>query len=300
MRIAGHRTRITEGVLERHREEMAVTETGLAPITVTDDQLALIKKTIAQGASDEELRLFLFDCKRQGVHPLDRLLHFTKRGGRYTPITSIDLMRTRAAETGECAGIDDATFDHGSPPSWARITVYRLTNGQRYPYTATARWVEYYPGDAQGVMWRKMPHTMLAKCAEALALRKAFPKQLSGLYAAEEMHQADREEPVRSRRTERAASPVLTSEPDAPEPSAETLFPPLPEVPTRGPEEEERQTLLSEIFRMTKVLKLSRAERDAYKKEFLGRDDADVMTADIGALNAMLADLVKRLPKDAA
>src|SRR5687767_11195173 len=77
---------------------------------VTDDQLALIKRTIAQDATTEELQLFLYDCKRHGVHPLDRMLHFTKRGGRYVPITSIDLMRARAAETEECAGIDDAVF----------------------------------------------------------------------------------------------------------------------------------------------------------------------------------------------
>lgn len=160
-------------------------------LAISDDQVSLIKRTIANGATTEELKLFFYDCQRHGVHPLDRMIHFTKRGGRYTPITSIDLMRTRAADTGEMAGSDDAAFiTDGGKPVEATVTVYRITQGQRFGYSATARWDEYYPGEAQGHMWKKMPKTMLAKCAEALALRKAFPKQLHGLYAREEMDQA--------------------------------------------------------------------------------------------------------------
>jgi hypothetical protein len=70
----------------------------------------------------------------------------------------------------------------------ARVTVYRLVQGQRGAFSATARWTEYKPDE--DFMWKKMPHVMLAKCAEALALRKAFPKQLAGLYVKEEMEQA--------------------------------------------------------------------------------------------------------------
>ncbi len=169
------------------------------PITappVTAEELELVRKTIANGATDAELKLFLFDCARQGVHPLDKLLHFTKRGGKYTPITSIDFMRTRAADTGEYAGSDDAIFvpvsltTPGSLPESARVTVYRLVQGQKCSFTATARWAEYCPAPGQDHMWRRMPHTMLGKCAEALALRKGFPRQLAGLYAREEMDQA--------------------------------------------------------------------------------------------------------------
>jgi len=157
---------------------------------VTPEHLALIKTTIAKDATPAELELFLYDCARQGVHPLDKLIHFTKHAGRYTPITSIDFMRQRAAETGEYAGNDDPIFAGAerSPDFCAVATVYRIVQGQRYPFAATARWSEYKP--ASDFMWQKMPHVMLGKCAEALALRKAFPKQLAGLYVKEEMEQA--------------------------------------------------------------------------------------------------------------
>jgi phage recombination protein Bet len=158
-----------------------------APV-VTRDQLDLIKKTVAVGATDAELELFLFDCSRRGVHPLDRLIHFTKRGGRYTPITSIDFLRGRAHDTGEMAGSDDVVFDKDART--ATVTVYRLTRGTRYAYSATARYTEYVPAPGQDHMWKRMPHVMLGKCAEALALRKAFPQQLGGLYVKEELEQA--------------------------------------------------------------------------------------------------------------
>lgn len=176
---------------------------------VTDQKLELIKKTVAQGATDQELNLFLYDCQWRGVHPLDRLIHFTKRGGKYTPITSIDFMRSRAQETGEYAGSDDAIF-RGTPKSddfEASVTVYRLVQGQRCAFSATARWSEYYSDTSP--MWKKMPHTMLAKCAEALALRKGFPQQLAGLYSAEELDQSNAETPPLTNSAVRETEEVL-------------------------------------------------------------------------------------------
>jgi phage recombination protein Bet len=163
-------------------------------VSVSGDQLELVKRTVAAGATDAELKLYLYDCQRHGVHPLDKLLHFTKRGGKYVPITSIDLMRIRAASTGECAGITDAVFSGEGKDLAATVTVKRAVAGVIAEFTATARWSEYCPDS--GSMWKKMPHTMLGKCAEALALRKGFPQQLSGLYAKEEMEQAERPERV--------------------------------------------------------------------------------------------------------
>jgi phage recombination protein Bet len=191
----------------------ALAERPSAAASVTAEQLDLIKKTVANGATTPELQLYLHDCARQGVHPLDRLLHFTKRGGKYTPVTSIDLMRIRAAETGDYAGSDDPVFTgrRGEEDFAAYVVVWRLVQGQRCAFTATARWSEYYPGEAAGTMWRKMPHTMLGKCAEALALRKGFPRQLAGLYASEEMDQADKPRHVADERVRLADVPQGSS-----------------------------------------------------------------------------------------
>lgn len=163
-------------------------------ITFNTEQVELIKRTVAKGATDDELKLFLYQAQKTGLDPLARQIYFQKRraGGdeRVTIITGIDGYRLTADRTGKYAGQDDPVFDDENEPRKASVTVYKLVGGVRCPFTATARWNQYYPGDNQGFMWRKMPHHMLSKCAEALALRKAFPAELSGVFVKEEMEQA--------------------------------------------------------------------------------------------------------------
>ena len=200
--------------------------TALAAPVVTPAQLELVKRTIAPDATPDELQLFCYDCARQGVHPLDRLIHFTKRGknGKYTPISSIDFMRQRAADSGEYAGNDDAVFtgQPGTDSFMATITVYRFVKGQKCAFTASARWKEYKPapgpsGNAD-MMWLKMEHIMLAKVCEALALRKGFPKQTAKLYEWAEMAQAGAFEKATPqaqhiRQPQRKAAPASKQEP---------------------------------------------------------------------------------------
>lgn len=163
---------------------------------MTREQVELIKASVARGASDLELKLFLYQCQRTGLDPLSRQIHFVKRGDQGTIQTGIDGYRVMAERTRECAGIDDAKFEYveGDPakyPLLATVTVYRLVQGQKCSFTATARWSEYFPSnEKQQFFWKKMPCGQLAKCAEALALRKAFPAELSGVYTHEEMQQA--------------------------------------------------------------------------------------------------------------
>ena len=158
---------------------------------ITPDQITLIKSQIAVDATDDELKLFLHVANKSGLDPLARQIYFIKRGGKMTIMTAIDGFRAIADRTGQYIGSSDPIFeDNGSIPAKATVTVNKVVSGVVGNFTATARWDEYYPGKSQGFMWDKMPHTMLGKCAEALALRKAFPAQLSGLYTGDEMDQA--------------------------------------------------------------------------------------------------------------
>ena len=158
---------------------------------ITPAQVDLIKSQIAKGATDDELKLFLHVADKSGLDPLSRQIYFIKRSGKMTIQTGIDGFRAVADRTGQYVGSSDPVFEeNGEIPSKATVTVNKVVGGIVGNFTATARWEEYYPGKSQGFMWDKMPHTMLGKCAEALALRKAFPAQLSGLYTGDEMDQA--------------------------------------------------------------------------------------------------------------
>lgn len=174
------------------------------PQGLTTEQVELIKAAVAKEATDEELKLFLYTAQRTGLDPLTKQIHLVKRKAKQpdgsfkstmTIQTGIDGYRAIAERTGQLAGIDDPVYDteEAAAPNKATVTVYKMINNQRCPFTASARWKEYYPGETHGFMWMKMPYLMLGKCAEALALRKAFPNDLSGVYTNEEMNQADSE-----------------------------------------------------------------------------------------------------------
>ena len=166
-------------------------------ITFDDDKKALIKRTIAKGATDDEFALFMHQAQRTGLDPLAKQIYFqkykTRDGYQIAIITGIDGYRLVADRTGKYAGNDEPVFDGriGDYPAKATVTVWKIVAGVRCNFSASVYWKEYYPGDTKGFQWRKMPHVMLAKCAEAAALRKAFPADLSGVYTHDEMAQAN-------------------------------------------------------------------------------------------------------------
>jgi phage recombination protein Bet len=153
--------------------------------------------------SNDEFEAFLDAASRYSLNPMANQIYAQVRGQgdrrRVTYVTGIDGYRLIADRTKAYAGNDDPVFDDEKQVSKASVTVYKLVGGVRCPFTATARWDQYYPGDQLGFMWKRMPHLMIGKCAEALALRKAFPAEFIGLYTAEEMQQADNAEAISGR-----------------------------------------------------------------------------------------------------
>ena len=96
------------------------------------EQVELIKSTVALGATDNELKLFLYTAKRTGLDPLTKQIHFVKRQGRVAIQTGIDGYRAIAERSKTLAGIDDAVYEVESEtgkPKKASVTVYRLVDG---------------------------------------------------------------------------------------------------------------------------------------------------------------------------
>jgi phage recombination protein Bet len=162
----------------------------------TPEQTQLIATTIAPGCSSDELRLFAYACQRTGLDPFSKQIYAIKRGGKMTIQAGIDGLRAIAERTGELDGShtewcgDDGQWSDvwisAKPPAAAKTTIWR--KGSSHPFTGVARFADYNAG--QG-LWSKMPAAMIAKCSEALALRKAFPANLSGVYSTDEMEQVE-------------------------------------------------------------------------------------------------------------
>jgi phage recombination protein Bet len=221
----------------------------LAVSHLDSDRLDLLKRTICKGASTEELELFAAVCNRTGLDPFARQIYAVRRWdnrlGREIQQTqvSIDGFRLVAQRSGEYAGQTPVQWC-GQDGQWrdiwlgehipaaARVGVYR--RGFAEPCYAIALWSEYVQTKKDGSptgMWSRMPTLMLAKCAEALALRKAFPAELSGLYSEDEMGQADND-----------AQPTPKA---IPEPKAKAVSPAAMRQMTREERRADTEALLS-------------------------------------------------------
>lgn len=212
-----------------------LTQSGTTDLTITDDQTSFtqaqataLRHMGVEKATQADAQVFFHVCKRTGLDPFARQIYMVERQGKQTIQTGIDgfrlIARRAVNRTGETLGYEerlwcgkdgrwtDVWLD-SQPPAAAKVTVLR--SGQRFP--AVALLSEYVGTKRDGTpnkFWKEKPALMLAKCAEALALRQAFPQDLSGLYTSDEMQQAD---------NDRGRSPA----PSAPSPVEHQGHPPV-------------------------------------------------------------------------
>lgn len=162
------------------------------------EEIQILRNTLWKHFTEHEVDYCVKIAKALRLSPILKQIHFLRnedKNGKVsiTNITSIDGLRLSAQRTGEYAGSDDAIFEYdtsGRSIKKATVSIYRIVNGMKCTFTASARWEEYFPGGNKAFMWNKMPHVMISKCAEAQALRKGFPAELSSLYVDAEMDQA--------------------------------------------------------------------------------------------------------------
>lgn len=169
------------------------------------EKVELLKRTVAKGTTDDQFALFMTIAQRRRLDPFAKQIWCVLRKGKsgvweMTAQTSIDGYRLIAQRTGEYDGQDGPWWcgEDGvwkdvwlskAPPKAAKVVAYR--KGVSHPATGIAHLESYaaYKDDGKTLeaKWAQMPEHMLAKCAETLALRKAFPEELSGLNTEDEM-----------------------------------------------------------------------------------------------------------------
>ncbi len=180
---------------------------NLPQTTLSENELFdVLKSSLYVGAQDESIKLVLGYCQAAGLDPMQKPVHIVPmycatgkkdangydiKAMRDVVMPGIGLYRIQAARTGSYAGAaepeygDDVTEKLDSVkvtyPKWCKVTVKRqLANGDIAEFTSIEFWKENYAmkskSTAPNAMWLKRPYGQIAKCAEAQALRKAFPE----------------------------------------------------------------------------------------------------------------------------
>lgn len=290
-------------------------------LTVPDDLMLVMQSSIYPGAAQTSIVMALTYCKAAGLDPIQKPVHIVpvwdRNSGKMRDVImpGIGLYRTQAARSGNYAGISDPEFgpdvteniggQEVTYPAWCRVTVKRsMPNGQVADFTATERWKENYAvrggkekSIAPNAMWAKRPYGQLAKCAEAQALRKAFP-EIGSQPTAEEMDGKAFEQEYIDHGTGEVVKPeVRMPQARKPEPP-EDVEPPLegrPEpgdAPKPAPTNDAPATVGEKAFIAKKLANLDPARTTAEACESCNIAEFDKLTkSGFDALKAYIADL---------
>lgn len=176
----------------------------------TPDEVALVHRTFMDGASKDDVALFIATCERTGLDPFARQImpssRNTNKNGQWitlwTWLVTIDGLRKIAVDSGDYEG-QEGPWWCGKDGVWhevwaqpgpcfaAKVLVHR--KGFRVGLSGIAKYESYVQKKKDGLpnnVWATLGDHMTAKCAEALALRRAYPNEMAGLYTSDEMAQA--------------------------------------------------------------------------------------------------------------
>lgn len=192
-----------------------VTSLGLRKIDETTMQV--LRETLYPGAKDESIAMVINYCAARKLDPIKKPVHLVPMsvksgkkdsGGkdiyeyRDVVMPGIGLYRIEADRSGQYAGMSEPEFGEDveevvgtrkiTYPKYCRITVFKNVGDRNVGFTAKEFWKENYAtksrqDNSPNAMWEKRPYGQLAKCAEAQALRKAFPDVVGCDYTREEM-----------------------------------------------------------------------------------------------------------------